>query len=392
MGTHLLGFRPVCAVEKEPYCREVLLQRQRDRVLPLFPIWDRIETFDGKEWRGKIDVVTGGFPCQPFSVAGKRKGADDERNLWPETIRIVKEVAPAYCFFENVPGLIRSGYFGQILEDLMDAGYDAEWCVLGADDVGAPHRRKRLWILAHSKVNALGSGLCKGEQGRQRGRRSSDGGSEVANADQFNDDSRRHGASKVQRKRSEQTDLRESEQGNMADTESKREKLRSAEEKRSRRFTGCGDKMENSERPRRKIQGHGKHREEEAKTKKTTQFARPDNIEKHGQRITWWNEDPADLPNSNSDGRNQEGQGVASTGGHGIVGENGRPTKSGMGKLVDGISVKVGEPGADGGRYIPRVEKGILNRVEKLKALGNAQVPAVVCRAWETLIQYLDTE
>jgi DNA (cytosine-5)-methyltransferase 1 len=150
--THLLGWRTVAAVEIDPYRREVLLRRQLDGVLDVFPIWDDCRTFDGEPWAGLVDVVTAGFPCQPFSVAGKRRGADDERNGWPDTIRIIREVRPRYAFLENVPGLLGSGYFGRVLGDLAEAGFDAEWCVLGADDVGAPHRRKRLWILAVTNV------------------------------------------------------------------------------------------------------------------------------------------------------------------------------------------------------------------------------------------------
>jgi DNA (cytosine-5)-methyltransferase 1 len=150
LGGKLLGRRTVCAVEKEPYCREVLLRRQRDGLLDVFPIWDDIKTFDGKPWLGKIDVISAGFPCQPFSVAGKQKGKDDDRNMWPETIRVIREVRPKFAFLENVPGLLTHEYFGTILADLAKGGYNARWCVLGASDVGAPHVRKRVWILAYS--------------------------------------------------------------------------------------------------------------------------------------------------------------------------------------------------------------------------------------------------
>lgn len=77
LGSRLLGWTPVCAVEKESYCREVLLRRQRDGLLDLFPIWDDIRTFDGSPWRGAVDIVTAGFPCQPFSAAGTRRGELD---------------------------------------------------------------------------------------------------------------------------------------------------------------------------------------------------------------------------------------------------------------------------------------------------------------------------
>ena len=100
------------------------------------------------------DLLLGGFPCQPFSQAGKRLGEDDPRNMWPHAVRVLVESGAPLGFFENVPGLLSSGYFGTVLGDLAEAGFDAEWCVLGADDVGAPHRRKRLWILAYAHDDA----------------------------------------------------------------------------------------------------------------------------------------------------------------------------------------------------------------------------------------------
>lgn len=150
LGSRLLGWRTVCAVERDPYRQAVLLARQADGSLDPFPIWDDVRTFDGRPLRGLVDVVSAGFPCQPFSVAGKRRGDADERNGWPDTIRIIRDVRPRFAFLENVPGLLAHKYFGTVLGDLAEAGFDAEWCVLGADDVGAPHRRKRVWILAYA--------------------------------------------------------------------------------------------------------------------------------------------------------------------------------------------------------------------------------------------------
>ena len=150
LGTTLLGWQPVCAVEKDPYRREVLLRRQRDRMLPLFPVWDDVLNFEGREWRGSVDIITAGFPCQPHSVAGKRKGAADERNLWPATARILGEVRPRFALLENVPGLIANGFIGTVLGDLAALGYDARWGVISAADAGAPHRRKRVWIVANA--------------------------------------------------------------------------------------------------------------------------------------------------------------------------------------------------------------------------------------------------
>ena len=108
LGHMLCGHHVVCAVELDAYCRAVLVRRQNDGDLPPFPIWDDVRTFDGRRWRGVVDVVSGGFPCQPFSSAGKQLGADDERNMFGETIRIIQEVQPKFVFLENVPQLLRT--------------------------------------------------------------------------------------------------------------------------------------------------------------------------------------------------------------------------------------------------------------------------------------------
>ena len=150
LGGHLLGWNTVCAVEWADYPRKVLLARQRDGILPRFPIWDDVSTFDGKPWRGRIDIISGGFPCQDISAAGKGAGITGERSgLWKEMARIIDEVRPRFTFVENSPMLTSRG-LGDVLGDLAEMGYNARWCVLGADDAGGPHQRKRIWILAYS--------------------------------------------------------------------------------------------------------------------------------------------------------------------------------------------------------------------------------------------------
>jgi DNA (cytosine-5)-methyltransferase 1 len=149
LGGKLLGWRTVCAVEIESHCRETLMQRQNDGILDLFPIWDDVRTFDGRPWRGVVDVVSGGFPCQDISAAGKGAGIDGERSgLWSEMARIISEVRPRFVFVENSPMLVVRG-LGRVLGDLSLMGFDAEWGIVGADDSGAPHRRKRIWIAAN---------------------------------------------------------------------------------------------------------------------------------------------------------------------------------------------------------------------------------------------------
>jgi len=154
LGGKLLGWRTVCAVEIEPYAAEVLMARQNDGSLEPFPIWDDIKTFEGTPWRGIVDVVSGGFPCQDISSAGKGAGIEGEQSgLWMEMARIVGEVRPEYAFVENSPRLTARG-LGRVLGDLSQMGFDAEWGVVGAEDAiwfaGHPavdHERKRIWIL-----------------------------------------------------------------------------------------------------------------------------------------------------------------------------------------------------------------------------------------------------
>lgn len=150
LGGVLLGWQTVCAVEWDQYAIEVLRARQRDGVLHDFPIWTDASTFDGRPWRGRVDVLTAGFPCQPLSVAGKRKASGDARDGWPHTARILREVRPRFALLENVPGLLtveRGRYFGRLIDEVAALGYDARWCVMGAASIGAPHQRDRWWCL-----------------------------------------------------------------------------------------------------------------------------------------------------------------------------------------------------------------------------------------------------
>lgn len=170
LGGHLLGWRTVCAVERDLYAASVLAARQNDGQLPAFPIWSDVSSFDGKPWRGIVDVISGGFPCQDISSSGKGEGITGERSgLWKEFSRIIGEVRPTYAFVENSPMLTIRG-LGTVLRDMAALGYDAEWCVLGADDLGANHHRKRIWILAHANSHKLQSRTHeRGGQGEAAG-------------------------------------------------------------------------------------------------------------------------------------------------------------------------------------------------------------------------------
>ena len=185
LGGILLGHRPVCAVEIEPAARRMLLARQRDGMLPAFPIWDDVQTFDGRPWRGIADVVCGGFPCQDISSAGAGAGIGGARSgLWREMARIVGEVLPRIVFVENSPLLVGRG-LAVVLGDLAAMGYDARWGVLGAADCGGPHKRDRLWLYAYSNRDGLQTdadedGVCDATRFAWRsGRLGKMGGAEV---------------------------------------------------------------------------------------------------------------------------------------------------------------------------------------------------------------------
>ena len=160
----LLGHQPVCAVEIDEYCQQVLSARQEDGCFPWFPIFADVQKFDGTRWRGLVDCVSGGFPCQDISAAGKGAGITGERSgMWSHMARIIGEVLPRFVYVENSPLLVGRG-LALVISDLTALGYDCKWGVLGADDVGAPHERKRLWLVANAEVlHAQGCGLRPGQ-------------------------------------------------------------------------------------------------------------------------------------------------------------------------------------------------------------------------------------
>tara|TARA_R110000751_G_scaffold5290_3_gene24349 strand:+ start:13 stop:672 length:660 start_codon:yes stop_codon:yes gene_type:complete len=129
------------------------MARQNDECLEAFPIWDDVRTFDGQPWRGRVDVVSGGFPCQDISACGKGAGIEGEKSgLWKEMARIIGEVRPSFVFVENSSMLTSRG-LGTVLGDLAAMGFDAEWGVLGAHNAGAMHKRDRIWIVGVSNTS-----------------------------------------------------------------------------------------------------------------------------------------------------------------------------------------------------------------------------------------------
>ncbi len=325
LGGHLLGWRTVCAVEWEPYPAAVLAQRQNDGFLDPFPIWDDVRTFDGRPWRGIVDVVSGGFPCQDISVAGKGDGLDGARSgLWKEMVRIIGEVGPRFVLMENSPALATRGG-ERITAKLAQMGYVGRNGVLAASDAGAAHERQRIWFVANAgggrgSKNELRpgwdeSGLRREElaypdgQGQLQpqgvvgeiGGRPGNGGKEVPNTN-------------------------------------------------SERFTPRGIRV-------------------------GTEAQLPEADDSSGgntpRRSSWWDADPAELPDPyRHDGKRrfrpvQMGRGWSKE-------ETERALA--FGRSEWGVESRVG-----------RVAYGVAARVDRLKAIGNGQVPDVVELAWETL-------
>lgn len=157
----------VFQVEIDHYCQKVLQKN-----FPNVKRYGDIREFNGTEYRGHVDIISGGFPCQPFSVAGKRKGTEDERALWPQMLRAIREVQPRYVVAENVSGLLTiSGglVFEQVCLDLEGEGYEVQPVIIPASGKNAPHQRERVWIVAYSESNGAlreSGKLCK-KNGRQ---------------------------------------------------------------------------------------------------------------------------------------------------------------------------------------------------------------------------------
>ena len=164
LGLSAVGdFEPVGYVENEITAATILAKRMEEGSFPKAPIWSDLRTFDGRPWRGRVDLITGGFPCQPFSVAGVRRGADDPRNMYPEVERLAEELGYPTLFLENVPGILQY-YYETIRPGLQGMGYTVTEGLFTAAETGAPHKRQRLFILAYTRHPEL-QGRVEGTEG-----------------------------------------------------------------------------------------------------------------------------------------------------------------------------------------------------------------------------------
>tara|TARA_R110002126_G_scaffold116221_1_gene255537 strand:- start:766 stop:1770 length:1005 start_codon:yes stop_codon:yes gene_type:complete len=162
LAAEWMGWENVFHCEYDPFCQKVLKHH-----FPNSKLYEDIKTFDASNYSGRIDILTGGFPCQPFSNAGLRKGTEDDRHLFPQMLRIIKEISPRYIVGENVSGLLNwSGglVFEEVCADLETEGYEVTPFILPAAGKNAPHRRDRIWFVAkNTNKNGRGSNKRKEE-------------------------------------------------------------------------------------------------------------------------------------------------------------------------------------------------------------------------------------
>lgn len=156
LAAYWCGWNNVAHCEIDKKCNKVIAKHFSGSILH-----EDIKKFDATGYRGAIDIISGGFPCQPFCFAGKRKGKDDDRSLWPEMLRIIREIHPAWVVCENVPGII-SMELDAVLDDLENEKYTTQTFIVPASGVGAWHRRDRVWIVANAtgarKLGERGNG------------------------------------------------------------------------------------------------------------------------------------------------------------------------------------------------------------------------------------------
>jgi DNA (cytosine-5)-methyltransferase 1 len=179
LGLESTGFfETIAFVEKDEFCQKVLKKNFKN-----IPIEGDIRNVKGEKYRA--DVVTGGFPCQPFSVAGKRKGTDDDRYLWDETIRVVRECKPKWFIGENVEGLvnIQDGMvLRQVQNDLEEEGFEVQCLIIPASGIGAWHQRKRIWIIGYNVSNSnTRFGIRENQEIQTRRNTSTNGSKDVSN-------------------------------------------------------------------------------------------------------------------------------------------------------------------------------------------------------------------
>lgn len=339
------GFETVGQCEWADYPTKVL-----EKHWPVVPRWRDIRTLTGGSFYERtgqrtVDVISGGFPCQPFSNAGKRRGEDDDRYLWPEMLRVIEEIKPTWVVGENVAGIV-SMALDTVLSDLESKGYETQAFIIPACGVDAPHRRDRVAIVAYSAINDSNARRPESE-GQQRQAGVADGGGDVANAKCERLEGHNEHRSTLNRKNTRIQPWTKSSGNDVADAESHNEgRLPVGEGEAQSGFTCSCQNVANADH-----QGLQITRPESG----ISAIPAENGIEYSGCNVC----------HSERSGRSGDTRRTGTQPADGCW----RSTQSRLGGMVDGISHWLDEP--DG---IPRVAAGIKSRVDRLKSLGNAVV------------------
>ena len=368
-------FETIQFVEYEPFCQHILRRHWPD-----VPIWGDVKTFDPDSC-GDIDLLCGGYPCQPFSVAGKQKGTEDDRHLWPRMFEIIKHKRPTWVLCENVPGHVNLG-LDQVLFDLESEGYSWQTFVLGAVAVDAPHRRQRLFIVGYSdSVRCKQYNETKKEKQIRRSKTSSFSTSYVANTESQrtgkNNEGLRQRISGVSG--GQTTDVADTDseaRGNTRGSGEAERELQPQEQEGSAvgsEVTGCGGLRGEADVFNTNVEGLEGQRinRENGEGQKTT-----DNFD--GESSTRDVSDTISKRGCSGQTGNQDAEDVGEQPRGKEHGE--RSIERGLGGMVDGVPSWLHEPD------IPRVTTNQVGRTQRLKALGNAVVPQVIAQIARAII------
>ena len=346
-------FETIQFVEYEPFCQHILRRHWPD-----VPIWGDVKTFDPDSC-GDIDLICGGYPCQPFSVAGKQKGSEDDRHLWPRMFEIIKHKRPTWVLCENVPGHVNLG-LDQVLFDLESEGYAWQTIVLGAVAVDAPHRRQRLFIVANTNNTGDRTSQRRTDQNRQthdEGQeeqpqfKSGGHSTDVANTDsEARGNTRRSGETERELQPQEQ-------EGSTVGSE----------------VTGCGGLRGEADVPNTQFKGLEGQRIDKENSK-----SRENSNKFDAQSSTRDVSDTISKRGCSGQTGNQDAEDVGEQPGGTEHGE--RSIERGLGGMVDGVPSWLHEPD------IPRVTTHQVGRTQRLKALGNAVVPQVIAQIARAII------
>jgi len=384
----LPNMRTVAYCEREGFAAANLVAKMEKSVndktslMDVAPVWTDVKTFPSEQFHGKIFLLTGGYPCQPFSTAGQRKGKDDPRHLWPHIRRIISAIRPVLCFFENVEGHLSLG-FREVQSSLRRLDYGVEAGLFSAEEVGAPHRRKRLFILAYSESFRRG-GRRYGNEAGSEWEIQTEGpcgacGKELGNSEHFGLDGRK-GPGVVG------TPIQHNTEG-----ENRAGKFKRAD-KSTELGNTCRQGLQGDKLDRAFNKGFGKS-ESYGAIGKSGVFQWP---ARPGQEQYAWEpprcvEDSKGINGRIHKRRRAEGQGTLDAGGTGWTSK----TQSPLGGNSDGNSSRLDMPGLSGigDSELEEIRNWMSansNRIDEIRLCGNGVVPDTAELAFRTLLQKIE--